>query len=42
MQKEREILTKNLSFSLIGRRMGNLDKEHNPIQSLEGVTEMSK
>ena len=42
MQKEREILTKNLSLSLIGRRTGNLDKEHNPIKSIEGVVDMSK
>ena len=42
MQKEREILTKNLSFSLIGKRTGNLDKIHNPINTIEGINEMSK
>ena len=42
MQKEREILTKNLSFNLLSRRTGNLDKVHNPIKSIDGVTEMAK
>ena len=42
MQKEREILTKNLSLSLIGRRTGNLDKPHNPIKTIDGVVDMSK
>lgn len=42
MQKEREILTKNLSFNLLGRRTGNLDKAHNPIKTIDGVTEMAK
>ena len=42
MQKEREILTKNLSFQLIGRRMGNLDKEHDPALEIPGLTELSK
>ena len=42
MQKEREILTKNLSFNLIGRRTGNLEKQHNPIKTIDGVNEMSK
>lgn len=42
MQKEREILTKNLSFNLLNQRMGNLDKEHKPIRTIEGVNEMSK
>ncbi len=42
MQKEREILTKNLSFNLIGRRMGNLEKVHNPANEIPGITEMSK
>lgn len=42
MQKEREILTKNLSLSLIGRRTGNLDKVHDPIRTIEGVNEMAK
>lgn len=42
MQKERELLTKNLSLSLNGRRTGNLDKRHNPIDTIEGVVEMSK
>ena len=41
MQKEREILTKNLSLNLIGRRTGNLDKKHDPIHTIEGVNEMS-
>jgi hypothetical protein len=31
MQKERELLTKNLSFNLIGRRLGRLDEAHEPI-----------
>ena len=42
MQKEREILTKNLSISLIGRRTGYLDKEHNPNFNIEGIVDMSK
>lgn len=42
MQKEREILIKNLSFSLLGKRTGNLDKIHNPINTIDGVNEMSK
>lgn len=42
MQREREILTKNLSFNLLSRRTGNLDKVHNPIKSIDGVTEMAK
>lgn len=42
MQKEREILTKNLSFNLLSRRTGNLDKVHNPIKTIDGVTEMAK
>jgi hypothetical protein len=41
MQKEREILTKNLAFNLIGRRTGNLDKKHDPIRTIEGVNHMS-
>ena len=40
MQKEREILTKNLSLSLISHRTGNLDKVHNPIQTIEGIKDM--
>ena len=42
MQKEREILTKNLSLSLIGRRTGNLDKLHDPIKTIDGIIDMSK
>ena len=43
MQKEREILTKNLSLSLIGGRTGyNLQKEHDPIRTIDGVIDMSK
>ena len=43
MQKEREIFTKNLSFSLIGNRSGyNLNKEHEPALEIPGLTEMSK
>ena len=42
MQKEREILTKNLSFQLIGRRTGTLDKPHDPAMDIPGLTEMSK
>ena len=42
MQKEREILTKNLSLSLIGRRTGNLNKPHNPIKTIDGIVDMSK
>ena len=42
MMKEREILTKNLSLSLIGRRTGNLDKRHDPIKTIDGVNEMAK
>ena len=42
MQKEREILTKNLSLNLISRRTGNLDKPHEPDRTIEGITDMSK
>jgi hypothetical protein len=42
MQKEREILTKNLSLGLISRRTGNLDKQHDPIKTIDGVNEMAK
>lgn len=42
MKKEREILTKNLSFSLLGRRLGKLDNVHNPIKTIDGINEMSK
>lgn len=42
MRKEREILTKNLSFNLINQRLGNLDKTHEPIDNIEGIVEMSK
>ena len=42
MKKEREILTKNLSFQLIGRRTGNLDKEHDPAIEIPGIADMSK
>ena len=42
MQKEREILTRNLSFNLIGQRTGNLDRKHDPAMDIPGLTEMSK
>ena len=43
MQKEREILTKNLSLNLIGGRTRyNLQKEHDPIRTIDGVIDMSK
>ena len=42
MQKEREILTKNLSFQLIGRRTGNLDKKHEPATEIPGLADMAK
>jgi hypothetical protein len=42
MQKERDILTKNLSFQLIGRRTGNLDKKHDPAMEIPGLAEMAK
>ena len=42
MQKERDILTKNLSFQLIGRRTGNLDKKHNPAVEIPGLADMAK
>lgn len=43
MQKEREILTKNLSFSLAAKRLGDrLDDPHYPIESLESMNEMAK
>ena len=42
MQKEREILTKNLSLTLIGQRTGTLDKVHDPIKNIDGINEMSK
>lgn len=43
MQKEREILTRNLSLNLIGGRTGqNLKKEHDPDREIEGIVEMSK
>lgn len=42
MQKEREILTKNLSFQLIGRRTGSLDKKHDPATEIPGLADMAK
>ena len=42
MQKERDILTKNLSFQLIGRRTGNLDKKHDPAIEIPGLADMAK
>ena len=42
MQKERDILTKNLSFQLIGRRTGNLDKKHDPATEIPGLADMAK
>ena len=42
MQKEREILTRNLSLSLIGKRSGDLEREHNPIRTIDGVVDMAK
>jgi hypothetical protein len=42
MQKEREILTKNLSLGLLGRRTGNLEKVHNPIDNIDGIVDMAK
>ena len=42
MQKERDILTKNLSFQLIGRRTGNLDKKHDPAMEIPGLADMAK
>ena len=42
MQKERELLTKNLSLSLSWRRTGNLDNKHEPAQNIDGITNMSK
>lgn len=42
MQKERDILTKNLSFNLIGRRTGTLAQKHEPAMQISGVPEMSK
>ena len=42
MQKERDILTKNLSFQLIGRRTGNLDKKHDPATEIPGLADMEK
>ena len=42
MQKEREILTKNLSFQLIGRRTGRLDKKHDPVTEIHGLADMAK
>ena len=42
MQKERELLTKNLSLSLSWRRTGNFDNKHEPAQNIDGITNMSK
>lgn len=42
MQKERDILTKNLSFQLIGRRTGNLEKKHDPAIEIPGLADMAK
>lgn len=42
MQKEREILTKNLSFKQLGQRLGSLERVHNPINTIDGVNEMAK
>lgn len=42
MQKERDILTKNLSFQLIGRRTGNLDKKLDPAIEIPGLADMAK
>lgn len=41
MQKEREILQKNLSFSLTGKRLGRFDKEHKPLLEANGIAEMA-
>lgn len=41
MQKEREILQKNLSFSLTGKRLGRFDKEHKPLLEADGIAEMA-
>lgn len=40
MQKEREILQKNLSFSLNGKRLGRFDKKHEP-STVDGIAEMA-
>lgn len=41
MQKEREILQKNLSFSLNGKRLGRFDKKHEPLKGNEALDEMA-
>ena len=41
MQKERELLVKNLAFRQI-RQRGGLDSAHKPIETIDGVNEMAK
>lgn len=41
MQKEREILQKNLSFSLNGKRLGRFDKKHEPLKGSDALNEMA-
>lgn len=41
MNKEREILQKNLSFSLTKKRLGRLENKHDPALNLDGLSEMA-
>lgn len=41
MKKEQEILQKNLSFSLNGKRLGRFDKKHEPFDNSEALNEMA-
>lgn len=41
MKKEQEILQKNLSFSLNGKRLGRFDKKHEPFNNSEALNEMA-
>lgn len=42
MEKERQILTKNLSFKQINQRLGNFDKKNEIAENIDGISEMSK
>lgn len=41
MKKEQEVLRKNLSFSLNGKRLGKFDKEHAPLKESDALNEMA-
>lgn len=42
MEKERQILTKNLSFKQINQRLGNFDRKNKIAENVDGISEMSK